>query len=429
VVLSAWESRLVQTDIFGPLERDAGNRQNPEYLKTQVNLINSDRVLELALLDPLVVNLPEIKRAEDPLKDLREKLKVEILSDTNLIRIALELPDRDEAVAIVNAVTQSYMVQNADYGRFVNRQQTESYSEQLKKIGEDIDSTRNSLNESSKKRKAAMTNPGQMLNSKTETDPTQPTLNRVTEEQFSKLIDKQFQCDLDYVDALAHLEAVRTVRERNEDKINHELGNRVAEEFKKNSKVAALQDQIHESLELTKSKDQVPPPSVSAAREKLERLTKEYEELWAAEFPELRKRLANEDQGQLSESRIRELQVAVERARRKKEGFARQFAKIQVIHDDVDNHSFETAYVNYQLESLMHWEDQVRKNLEQLKYESRQQRYRVRVLDEASASSTPASNKTLKFMAIAPWAVLFLLLGLFLTHEIKAGRKLATQPN
>ena len=42
-----------------------------------------------------------------------------------------------------------------------------------------------------------------MLNPKTETDPTQPTLNKVTQEQFAKLIDKQVQCDLDYLDALA----------------------------------------------------------------------------------------------------------------------------------------------------------------------------------------------------------------------------------
>ena len=106
-----------------------------------------------------------------------------------------------------------------------------------------------------------------------------------------------------------------------------------------------------------------------AAREKLEKLRKDYEELWAIEFRCIRDGLTSEDRSPLSESRIRELEVAVERARRKKEGFAKQLESVQVIRNEVENHSFETGYVNNQLQSLMQWEDQVRKNLEQLRYE------------------------------------------------------------
>jgi hypothetical protein len=137
----------------------------------------------------------------------------------------------------------------------------------------------------------------------------------------------------------------------------------------------------------------------------------------------LTKRFADEDRGLLSESRIRELEVAVERARRKKEGFAKQLESIQVIRNEVENHSFETGYVNYQLQSLMQWEDQVRKNLEQLKYDSIHDLYRVTIVEEASASKTPASSRALEYMAAAPWAVLFLLVGSFLAQEIKAGKK------
>ena len=100
------------------------------------------------------------------------------------------------------------------------------------------------------------TRPSEILNPKTETDPAQPTLIKVTQEQFAKLIDKQVQLDLDFLDALAHLEAVRSVRDQNADKINDELKSRIEEEFKKSSKVAALIDQMHESEEFTKSKDQ-----------------------------------------------------------------------------------------------------------------------------------------------------------------------------
>jgi hypothetical protein len=98
-----------QTDIFGILEHLSDESRNLNDLQTQVNVITSNAVIEPALANPAVANLPVIKRAEDPRSDLREKLKGEIIGDTNLIRIALELADRNEAVAIVRAVTQAYI--------------------------------------------------------------------------------------------------------------------------------------------------------------------------------------------------------------------------------------------------------------------------------------------------------------------------------
>jgi uncharacterized protein involved in exopolysaccharide biosynthesis len=140
VATSLLQIEPAQADIFAPLKRDGVEFQDLNYLRTQVNVITSNMVLEPALLNPSVVNLPTIMRSQDPRYELREKLKVEILDETNLIRIALELPARDEAVAIVNAVTQAYNVQSVNCGRKVNRSQTESYSQQLEKIAKEIDS-------------------------------------------------------------------------------------------------------------------------------------------------------------------------------------------------------------------------------------------------------------------------------------------------
>jgi hypothetical protein len=156
---------------------------------------------------------------------------------------------------------------------------------------------------------------------------TQPTLNKVTEEQFAKLIDKQVQCDLDYLDALAQLEAVKAVRERNEDK---------------------------------------------------------------------------------------------------KESFAKQIEQVELIRAEVDQKPFDFTHVNNQLENLMHRENQVRKNLEQLKYEAAHQRNRVRILEEASASRTPKSGMLMRYMAAVSCFVLLLLLGAFLAHNIMTYRRAAT---
>jgi capsular polysaccharide biosynthesis protein len=357
VATSLLEIEPVQDDIFGPVQRHNDETRSLTYLQTQVQLITSNKILEPALTSALVINLPTIKRFDDPRYDLRKKLTAEIIGDTNLIRIALELPDRGEAVQIVNAIAQAYLAQSVDYGRMINRKQTDSYEEQLEIISKLTQSKKQTLKDFIKQRKSVATNPGEMLNPKAETDPTQPTLNKVTKEQFAILFDKQVQCDLEYLDAVSLLEAVKAIRQRNEDK-----------------------------------------------------------------------RLTNGDTGPLSEARIRDLEVAVEKARTKKESFARQFGKIQVIDVETDDDIAESKHLNSQLESLMQWEGQVRNNLEQLKYEAAHERYRVRLIDEASASRSPVSDRALESMAVAPMAVLFLLIGSFLAYEIRAGRKAATLP-
>jgi uncharacterized protein involved in exopolysaccharide biosynthesis len=105
------------------------------YLQTQVRLITSAVVLDPAIGNPLVLTLPLIQKSVDPKSEFLQKLKVEIVENTNLIRISLELPSRDDAVIIVQSVVQCYLAQNADYRRSANRELTEILKQQLVKIG------------------------------------------------------------------------------------------------------------------------------------------------------------------------------------------------------------------------------------------------------------------------------------------------------
>ncbi len=184
-------------------------------------------------------------------------------------------------------------------------------------------------------------------------------------------------------------------------------------------------DQIEESRKLAESRDPVPSPAVLAARERHQRLSKEYDALWASRGPGIRKRLAESDQSLLSDARIRELEVGVETAKRKKEGFAQQFEKMEMVGEPKSDDDFEAAHLNYQIQSLLNWEEIVKRNLEQLKFEASQDKHRVVLVDPAAAPKEPSNNKRINYMAIAPAAVLFLLVGLFLTQEIVAGRRSA----
>jgi hypothetical protein len=63
-------------ELFGPLRR--GENKSSSYLKTEVAVLTSDKVLELVVAIALVGNLPMIKMSQDPKRELREKMKVEI---------------------------------------------------------------------------------------------------------------------------------------------------------------------------------------------------------------------------------------------------------------------------------------------------------------------------------------------------------------
>ncbi len=200
-VISLLRIEPAQPEILAPPNREATEVQNKNYLKTQIGLITSNRVLNPAIADPLVVNLPIIRNNKDPKANLLKKLKVTIIEDTNLIKVALELPNPDEAVTIVQSIVQSYLAQNTDYSRSANRDLMESLKLQLLKLGDEIKLKQDRLRDLNRKGRPAFLRPREMLNQKTATDPKQPTLNKVTPDQFTKLIDLQVQCDLDYLEA------------------------------------------------------------------------------------------------------------------------------------------------------------------------------------------------------------------------------------
>jgi capsular polysaccharide biosynthesis protein len=314
------------------------------HLQAQVTSITSDNVLGAAVANPLVVNLPTIKQSEDPRKVLRERLKVQIVGGTPLIRISLELANHNEAIAIVDAVAQSYVAQYED---------------------------RN-----------------------------QPQFNKITEDQLLKLIDQQVRNHREFRNAQSQLEEAQALRKRRRDEVNAELLDRVREEFLKLPAVAELVDQIREFRGIGPFRHLTPPPEMSENRRKYKRLTREYENLWASEYSAIRERVTNEVQSQMSHARIQELEAAVRKARSEKESFAKQLEKIVVVGDGPDDLN-----------------------------EPVQGGYLVTLIEPASASKSPARDNRVQFMFAAALAVLVLLVGSFLTHDLKAGRIAPTLPN
>ena len=84
------------------------------YLKTQAQLLRSHFVLNAALRDPAVANLPMLREQVDPVRFLEEELKVEYQEGSELIKVGLSGENPSEIAAIVNAIQKAYLKEIID---------------------------------------------------------------------------------------------------------------------------------------------------------------------------------------------------------------------------------------------------------------------------------------------------------------------------
>jgi polysaccharide biosynthesis transport protein len=416
-------------EVYGPLKNNDAEVRNVNFLQTQVSMITSEKVLTPAVADALVRDQPTIRKSDDPKSDLRKSLLVEIIPETSLIRVGLELAQAEEAVTIVQAVVASYLLQNNDSSRSANRELTERLKTQLSKLGGDIEGKKTALKELVKKGKIAVLKPEEILNNDKNADGPQSTFKKVSENQIQQMMAEMVKNDLELYKLRSKLEVLNAPNEARseEDEQASETGleARIQEEFFKEPDVQALIDESNEKKEqLDHAKDrarQPTDPARIAAQKAVDKIEKQYKSLWEQKYKEILKRLTGGADPHSSET-IADLKLKVNELTKLKEKMAEQFKVMQVEQRETNEDTFEATYLSHQIDSLMSWENQVRKNLEQLKFEADQDRYRVICIDPASAPKTPSNNKALKYMAAAPVGVMFMMLALFLLLEIKAER-------
>jgi capsular polysaccharide biosynthesis protein len=198
------------TDLYAATKPELIDPKNvAPYMQTQVGLITSDRVLAPAFARPEVVNLGAITKSADPRAFVRERITVEIVPDSYLIRVALELPDGTQAAAIVNAVVSSYLEYNAELQRSGNSILRKSLADQLEKYKTQIDEKRAELKKIYEQGTIAIGRIRARNKSGDENDPTRSPLVTVTEAQSQKIADEMINTDLDLIKAQSILEATQ----------------------------------------------------------------------------------------------------------------------------------------------------------------------------------------------------------------------------
>jgi capsular exopolysaccharide synthesis family protein len=425
-----------QPQLFSPLAGSTADGRSVTYLQTQASLITSTSVLRQAVANPTIVNLPMIKQSEDAVNDLRKKLAVDIYDDTSLLRIALELTNRDEAIKIVDAVVNSYLSYNLDYSRTANRELTESLQNQLKKLQELIKVKREQLQRLVSKGNIKVFKPE--LNAaitKDESDPAQPTFKTLSEDLVHRAQVDMVQTDLELIEAQSTLEAKRdalkAIQEEDLQKAQQQrpgedqLLAQITEEFQKDPEVISLVqdiDETREHLEHVKHTVRQPQdPSRRVAQARYDKLQNEYKSLWTSKYEKLRARLTVAGEAQSNES-VHALELKIASLKKKKEKQAEMYKAVETEHRVSNDETFLATFLEYEVHKFQNREDQVDRNLEQLRFEAARDNYRVVLVDQASAPKSPSNDRRLKYMAAAPVGVLFMMLGLFLLLEVKAER-------
>jgi hypothetical protein len=397
------------------------------YLMTQASLLSSDQVLNDAIVDPSVLSLPVISNWKDANAELRKELSIKIMDDAYLIRVGLELPDGYQAAKIVNAVVSSYLTYHTKYQASVYFAQAEELTKHLKFINDDLKKKQAELHAYSAKGAVEAQKATLNANSlKGDGGSPQPTLSAITPEQYDKLVESLVQCDLEYLAAVAKLDAVKAGLARNQDEIEQQLEARIAEKFREDSDVVAIKERISNVREelakpeiVNKAATKPDPPS---ARKQLDELQKEYEKLWQDRHNSIRDRLIAEDQGLFSQAKIQELEAAVESASKKKLAYARYAEQMAAQRKWANHDTFEATLLDYQINSLLKKQEQVSTNLAQLAFDNKQETYRIQKVDPATVPKTPTHNDYINYMLIATASIFVLILSYFLMHEMKAGR-------
>ena len=117
---------------------------------------------------------------------------------------------------------------------------------------------------------------------------------------------------------------------------------------------------------------------------------------------------------QASAEKIRELEAAVEGVRRKRTSYGRYMARIKVHSNSPNTQPLEVSLMTQDLQYLKRNHEVLKSKLAQIEFEIRQAAYMVEVQDRASVPSMPSNTTRLKYMAVAPIVILFLLIGLSL---------------
>jgi uncharacterized protein involved in exopolysaccharide biosynthesis len=123
---------------------------------------------------------------------------------------------------------------------------------------------------------------------------------------------------------------------------------------------------------------------------------------------------------QAAAEKLRDLEAAVEEARRKRDRYRNYLARLEVRSVSQNTDQVRASMLNQKLSYLMRLQESVGQRLGQLEFEIGQEAYRISVQDKASVPRVPAYNMRAAYIGGATAGLLLLIFGVFLVREFTA---------
>jgi capsular exopolysaccharide synthesis family protein len=442
--VSLLQAEPTTIEIFGPHALRGTPNMSAErpYLLTQVNLLKSKSVLDAALARPEISGLPMIRSSKDPKTTLHDELRVDIVGDnTYLLEVALASKDPVEAAEIVNAVVEAYIAQHNRYHQLTNLTLKTNLVAERNRLEQQIQEKQDELQKLvekgnvSVKPQVSAEQPG-----KAEDGIPRSSLGHLTQTQAQSVAQKLMDTDMELIDKKAAHDTARllleTARQRATEKQGQdqqldkaEVKARIEEEFLKDPDVRGLVDSIHEAKDaLERSRRatrKADDPSIREADREYQARLQEWDQLWRQKKDEIAQRLniAAEDlTPEALEAKVAELDTSVKQVMAKRDSLKAMIQNLKIEGTTQNAEQLKASLWNQDLMYLKRLQDTIKQKLAQLEFEIGQEQYKIVVRDKAEVPKVPSNNKRLKYMAVAPVGVLFLMLGLFLLIEVRAER-------
>lgn len=115
------------------------------YMRTQVELLRSPNVLSHVAFDPKIAALPFVASSEDAEAGILEQLEITILPHSYLIRISAPRLDPADAVPLVNAVIDNFLMLDAQWSAATRERQIEHLTSYMNELEGRLTERRTSL--------------------------------------------------------------------------------------------------------------------------------------------------------------------------------------------------------------------------------------------------------------------------------------------
>ncbi|MCU1376829.1 MAG: wzc [Actinomycetia bacterium] len=430
------------------LTQSSGTADFGPYLDTQVLLLTSPEVLNTAIASEKVAGLKKIQDSDDPEADLRKELAVAVpQKGTHVIQVKLSGDSKSDVAPIVNAVVEAYLKKAATWTDQAMKGQLDALEKMETGYKKQVDILQTRVRDLSRK---AGENPGGLAASvegatakEGDSKPGEGAGHYdVTLDQWRNLNTELFKLQIDRYKAET---AVKFLEEELKSRSGsaltaasgpltpEQVEEQIQQEFLALPDAARLDaartkaENLHEAALKRIRKGRV-DPTLKRTSDDLAAAKADYEDYWQDMYPLLKRRVTAAPVGAAPDANVLARERALSDARLQLEQIKLnerllskrlESAKIEV--RTANNEILDVQFAKEELTQLQGNLEQVKRHLQQLKYDS-DNGFQVKVVAPATTPRRASSDNRTKALLAAPVLMLALSCLMFIALEFKSGR-------